>query len=765
MRRAWLIILILLFSVLTVSGQTDDIRNTFKEIVLKVDTLRFTYSKNRISYQGHPRLSFYFNNADEVCELNFFPADEKKISSLELLRSSDFTQLDSVVFINHEYFRVKIKFINLNKSRFLNLFYNLWSEGVEKPAIGELKLLPYTKTTVSFYPTSDELYVGEEKTFELLTNNISNVRIDNEWTTGQDINYRISENNGLLSVHLLPNSLGSHYVNIKLQTNVPFINDRKQIVYDLPAISLPFKVKSSRLAFLNIDKKDITLDDDTRKNGIAVQLDNHRQLIAGKTYRLEEQEKPGGALIAELFTKNSMANDRVLCIIRPFNLHRQTSGYLYIKDGDEAKFITNVGITPKTTINNIQIMHEGQDWTSNLSVYPGEKIDVKIEGEGLNKARFHWDEVEDVTPDTLARNENLIYFQLRIPMNISKKQVILFNNVKNTGYALNVKEYQIPHNLDFLLLDYGQGSKSVATMKPSILDRKTIKDITISFDPAKIDVAEKLFGKQYLELEIKIVGKKNELIETKTIKNLLFCPGDNSPRAAYYKDKSSTNVDISLNSQLTNKTYNLSDFSKIQLDFRHHADKYSENGYSKQIDITLQRPVIFDIDVSFPAGLMIQNLGKTQTERDNFVQYEQNYNAYKLEYDAYLKQLDIWTNTTDPIDPKPVFSKTEPQKPKKAAFTDNIGGISLALIMQFSFPDAEREGHLKPYRLGVGFLAINTFNFSETAKRDLAAVVLASVYPIKPGRIFNLPIHIGFGYKFQDKIPFIMLSPGIGIQF
>jgi hypothetical protein len=67
--------------------------------------------------------------------------------------------------------------------------------------------------------------------------------------------------------------------------------------------------------------------------------------------------------------------------------------------------------------------------------------------------------------------------------------------------------------------------------------------------------------------------------------------------------------------------------------------------------------------------------------------------------------------------------------------------------------------------LGAGFLAINAFNFNQSAQRDLAAVALASLYPIKPGKLFSLPIHIGFGYKFQDKIPFIMLSPGIGVRF
>jgi len=709
-------------SILPSFGQ-QVIGNFFNSIILKADTSQYSYSKNIIKYQGNNYLSFYYNTEDEVCELNLFPTFNSKITLVELLKSADYVQLDSIVFLNHEYFKVRVKFINLNKSRFLNFTFNIGTEGSEKSQVAELKLFPYTKTTVNFFPPNDELFIGEEKVYELETNNLSNIKLTSEWTTGLDINYRISESNGQLRVHLLPSGLGPHIVNIKLQTISPFLNEKKELVYDLPVIDQSFRVKNSRIIFLNLDKKDITFDEDSRKTGVLVQLDNHRQLMIHKTYRIEDQEQPGGTLMAELFTKNYLANDKILCIIRPFNLHRQSEGYLYIKDGDDTKFITNISFTPKTNIASIQVMHEGQDWTQNLAVYPGETVDVKIEGEGLQKAKFHWEDVVDITSDTLIRNENLCYFKLKIPMSINKRHVTLFNNVTPTSYNLNIKEYQSPRNLDFVTVNYGNGSRIVSNLNPTVIQRNTIKDITIGFDNSKIDSDTKLFGKQYLDVEVKILGKKGELIEMKSIKNLVVCPGDNSPRSAYYKDKACTNSNISLNTLLGNKTFDMEDFSQIQMEFKHQGDKYGDGGFTKQVDIVLQRTVMFDIDVSFPAGLMIQNLGKTKAEREN------------------------------------------PLTTKKATFTDDIGGISLALIAQFSFPDAERVGRMKPYKVGAGFLAINTFNFSESAKRDLAVVFLASLYPIKPGRVFSMPIHFGFGYKFQDAIPFLMLSPGIGIRF
>jgi hypothetical protein len=749
-------LLFLVFSlcILALPSKSQTVPSTvFREIVLKTDTCQFIYPGDVINFKNNFYLAFSFNKPDDVCELDLYPTVASNITSVELLKSSDFVQLDTVVFLNQVYFRTKVKFTDLQRSQFLNFTFKAhFRDTVIKPILQEIKLFPYTRTTVNFYPGSDELFIGEEKVFELLTNNIHNIKITNEWTTGQDINYRVSEHNGQLSVHLLPSAFGSRTVNIKLQTNSPFMNDKKEVIYDLPIISYPFKVKASRLAFLNMDKKEVTFDETTRKTGIELQIDNHRQLQVGKTYRIEDQEQPGGPLIAELFTKSYLANDRVLCILRPFNLHRQTEGYLYIKDGDDAKFITNVGITPKTSIQSIQVMHEGQSWAPNLNVYPGETIDVKIEGEGFHKAKFHCEDMIDITSDTLIRNENICFFKLKVPLTINKHRVSLYNNSVNTGMGLNISEYQLPRDFDFVNINYGSGNKTISSLAPTVIQRKTIKDVTIGFNNSKIDSENKLFGKQYLDVDVRLVNKSGVLIEMKSIKNLVVCPDESSPRAVYYKDKGYTNANIDLNSYLSNKTYNLEDFSKIQLEIKQPSEKYSEPTHTKQVDIVLQRPYVFDINVSFPTGLLIQNLGKTQDEKDELATYNSEYAQYQIDLEKY----NNGTTSTKP---------TEPTKPTKATFTDNLGSISLALIMQFSFPDEEKVGQSKPYRIGAGFLAINAFDFNQSAKRDLAAVVLGSIYPIKPGKWFNLPIHFGFGYKFQDKIPFVMLSPGLGISF
>jgi len=334
--------------------------------------------------------------------------------------------------------------------------------------------------------------------------------------------------------------------------------------------------------------------------------------------------------------------------------------------------------------------------------------------------------------------------------------------MKNTGFALNVREFQSPRNFDYVLINYGAGKKVLSNSSPTLIYRNTIQDISISFDNNKIDNETRLYGRQYLAVDVRFIGEKGELLELRTLNNILVYPGDNSPRYQYYLDKTPSTQDVSLNSVMSSKTYNLSDFAKVELTFRNQGEKYSETPLEKKVVIVVQRKTAFDIDVSFPAGLLIQNLGKTQKEKEEMATYDGNMARFEAEHLAYVEALSQWNPNNGPA---PEFTKAAPVKPEKAAFTDNLGGISLALIAQFSFPDANKVGKLKPYRFGAGFLAINAFNFSASARRDLAVVGLATLYPIKPGKVFNLPIHFGFGYKFQDKIAFIMLSPGIGIRF
>lgn len=299
-------------------------------------------------------------------------------------------------------------------------------------------------------------------------------------------------------------------------------------------------------------------------------------------------------------------------------------------------------------------------------------------------------------------------------MQVNTSTIDLTNYGEPTGSSLRVSEYQKPHKLDFVKISYGEGFKTLTELEKTIVSERALKNLVFMFDNTGLDMDGRMSGKQFLSMEVKYFGPNNELIEARSVDNIVVCPGEKSPRYEFYQDGRCNNTELIVNDMMQNKTYNLVDFSRVEVTVKQQKDKYDEPIFEKNFNVVVQRPWIFDMDLSFPAGLLIQNIGGSSS---------------------------------------------------KAAFTDNLGGISLALIGQIKFTDPEKIGRLKPFRCGVGFLAINAFNFSETAKRDLAIVALASYYPLSRRKVFNLPIHVGAGYKIQSKQPFVMLSPGISITF
>ena len=88
----------------------------------------------------------------------------------------------------------------------------------------------------------------------------------------------------------------------------------------------------------------------------------------------------------------------------------------------------------------------------------------------------------------------------------------------------------------------------------------------------------------------------------------------------------------------------------------------------------------------------------------------------------------------------------------------------MAMIAQFSFYDPERIGKFKPYKVGAGFLALNAFNFNEGADRDVAIVVLGSLYPTRKDVKLTFPLYFGGGYFLGAKKLFVLVGPGIRIS-
>lgn len=707
-------IFLLLILFLSWPGNAQDISRIFSDVVLRIDTSEFSLAGDQVIYLGKSHLAFQFTDPDPVCELSLQAAPGHSLEDIELLPSGDFELIDSLLKINGETIRFKVRFEDLVNTNYLKFTFTSGDSLLQDSGLLELNLLPYTPTYLKLYPVSDELYIGEEKVFELLTNNMENIRFERDWVEGGNLNYRISKTFNQIRIHIVAKSLGRQVVSVPVKLKKPILGENGEPVFDLPVIEYTFLVRQSRLQFLNVDRNEVTLDDSTQSQGIEIQIDNSRLLKMQKTYRIEKQEEPGGSLVAEIFTKNSLTNNRVLCVLRVYNYHRKSDSYLYIKDGDVARFITNFEITPRTSVKKISIMRNGA-WSQNLSVYPGETIDLKIEGIGLHKANFTFEKLEDVTSsDSLIRGEQIALYKFRVPMDVSKRRLELFNHAQPTGRTLNVREYQEPRPFDYIWVDYQGKRLEISNLPSTVLIDGTIQNLIFGSDPDRIDTPEKLYGKQYLKLDITITGRRNELIEVKTIDNVVICPGIKSPRSEYYKQSDCGLNQFDLNKYFRKKTSSLEIWSQVKMRVSHQKEKYNGGGFTQEFDMIIRKPYSFDIEVSFPAGLITVS------------------------------------------------------KPDSGSTDQKIGqltGISIAMIAQFTFYHPDKINVQRPYKIGAGFLALNTFNFSDdAANRDIGLVVLGSLYPTTKDVKLTFPLYFGGGYQLKSQKWFFLIGPGIRIR-
>ncbi|WP_046244706.1 hypothetical protein [Hymenobacter terrenus] len=683
-----------------------------REASLRTDTATYLLSRHVVAVQDVSTLYFWYRRDDETVELRLYPANAGSTKPLRLRRNPDYQQLDSLTKEDDGGFRTRLKFQNLTSSRFLRLVVEQATDSVGRPVRRQVvPLLPVARTSLGLRVNDNELFVGEEKVFELTSSNVRNVHATGEWVRGTDFDYRLAvEANGMLRLHVLPNQLGTHTLLLRLQTERPTLLASGRLSYQLPALRQEFNVKASRLRFLSPDQRSVTMDDVSRRRGVELILDNGRSFELHRTYRIEDQEEPGGALIAEIFTRQYLSNDRVLCLFRPYNTHRQTAGYLYIKENDAPRYLTNLDITPQTVIRSVQVLHRGGDWTPGLSVSPGETVDIRLEGEGLQKARVSFEDLPIIPSDSSVRTDTRLVYRVRVPVGFDKRKSTIYNLGQPTGYALGVKEFQRPHPLDFVSVLYGDAAQPITRLSGPVLYDGTIRDVVFQFNPNGIDKADQLFGKQYLSFEVRTLNSKGELVELRNVDNILICPGDNSPRAAFYADKQCRTDPLSLNALLARKTYDLDDWSRIVVTVKHQATQYGETGYTQTVELVLKRRYKFDIDVSFPAGLLTRKQG------------DKGYGSF--------------------------------------------GGISLATLAQLSFYSPDKINRLRPYKIGAGFVALNAFNLSQTSNdtRDLGVVILGSVYPTRREAKFTFPLYLGGGYLLSAGRWFYLLGPGIGVR-
>ena len=700
---------ILLIRLITPSyGQGTFEESPFVNMIFKIDTSVYTWEENAMMINGEMQLPFYYDSENEMAEVEMKLAEHADAAAIQLKFSNDYILVDSLLNIN-DHIRFKVKFKDLTSSNFLKFVFKDQMDSAETKFY-DLGLFPHTQTRLQMVSSNSEFFIGEEQIIDIAVSNIHNVKINNQWVNEDKANYLIRKNNDQLRVHFLPKKKGLYTWKVIIPLRKPEIVGETIIFESAPLIKR-FEIKSGRIAFLNINQLEITPSKNNQAPNI-IQIDNDVRLSLGKTYRIEDQEAPGGALIAELYTQSSLSNGKVLATLRTYAYHQKSKGYLYLKQNDKALFVTNFDITPRTKIESIYIQRPGKNWEKTQKIYPGEKINVRLEGQGLHKGKFTFEGTYQQQYDSLLRNESDIQYRIEVPLDILSNTVEIYNHSSSTGLKLNVNEYQKPKELDFVILDIDGNDYPVNTLDKPIYYEKTITDLVIKFDENRIDFSNKLFGKQFLEIDIKIKNKAGNIIELYEFEDIIVCPGTFSPRGDRYDKSDCTSSTINLNNFIKNKTSQLPEWAQIELDIKHKDNAYEAIRFNRKVAIVLKRANSYDIDVSFPAGLLV------------------------LKFD---EQSDF----------------------------ANFGGVSLAMMAQMSFYQPGKFAEYRPYKIGAGFIFLNAFSFDENDSRgrDVGLVVLGSVYPISREKKLTFPLYAGFGYFLQEKIPFFMLGPGIQVRF
>lgn len=688
-----------------------------ESLSLKVDTVVYSSDKNTFEFQKENYLFFKSNSTHDIAELTLIPSLDTLIQSIILLPSNEFSVLDSMKHYSQQYYRAKLRFNDLDNARFLNLQF-LVKLNNGKTINQEFKLYPYKETYISYDTEPIDLFLDEEKAIEMPCLNVYNINMDNDFSEIADYEVKVGQAVNTLKLSVKPKIMNAaKIITLKLKTIRPFVNSQNELTFNLPPIRVRFNIKPNRVDYLNPEKSVVYFNSNF-KSSEDIQFEYNRNMGLRKTYRIEDSQESGGNLIAEIFTQSQLGNsNKILCKIRTFALHRINEGYLYLKDGDKTRFLTNFNIIEKPRIDEIAVMHDGEDWNSNLSVYPGERFELRVKGTGLQQSSLQFEGIENVIRDTTRLSDEVAFFIVKIPLNLPKKKVNIFMNKLSTQYSVLIKEYQTPTDFDFINVNYdGQNNvplNSDLFNKP-IFYNGEIKDINLLFDPSKIDEGGKLFGKQFFDIEIKVFNSRNDLLELQNINNLAMVPRETSPRSAFYDAKDVRFQPISLNDFLVHKTYTFDPFTQIYVTIKHNDLKHGSNGYTRKIKLIVKRKYSLDVQVSFPAGLLLYKFGVKNTSDTKY---------------------------------------------------SNLSGISLAFIAQLQFYQDNNVNKFKPYSIGAGFIAIDAFNFSQSStNRDLGIVVLGTLTPIQRGKL-SIPLYLGGGYLINQGNWFVLFGPGLRFSF
>ncbi|MEM1138028.1 MAG: hypothetical protein AAGI07_19505, partial [Bacteroidota bacterium] len=150
----------------------------FTDVEIRIGSAIFTLKNDLVLIREEPHLSFYFEDESETAEVYFKTKSILDSTLLRLEATNDYEVLDSLTKEADNLYRVKILFKRLSESNFLR-FSLLIGEGTDNREV--IRLFPYTEMKASLDIQAKELFIGEEKTYEIFTNHPENIKLQPAW--------------------------------------------------------------------------------------------------------------------------------------------------------------------------------------------------------------------------------------------------------------------------------------------------------------------------------------------------------------------------------------------------------------------------------------------------------------------------------------------------------------------------------------------------------------------------------------------------------
>lgn len=694
-------------------GFSSNAQKIISDVIISTDSADYALSELPIQIRRNNYLYFVLDKLGQEVQLTIKTRPETEVNKISFVKSPGYIQLDSIIKTDTNTFVVDIRFTNIFDIGFPKLFFEISTP--HGKSVEETKLYAFIFPTLEDLSPQIEIFNSQEVTIPLPIKNPALIKYNSAWKTEGIVDYKLVKTSNGPSLKIKPNAVGLQSLTVGVQSIKPFLNTHGNASSELFDFKITVRVVRSKFNYLNFTEPSYFFEPRGEK-AITTWFDYNPNIKLNKTYRIEDQEGPGGRLVAEIYTRAYVENqNKVIASMRTYSLHQIEGGLLYVKEGDRNRFFTNFNIAPKPYIEKVEILRPGKEWTESHIVYPGEEIELKIQGTGLANSEINFSDGKHIAiADTVRKNNNVRYFTLTVPSMIKERSIPISLNHNTTSFELLVNEYQRPRKLDFITINYGDGDHEITGekfYKPALYDEE-IGDLVIAAHINEIDGDNNFYGVQYVDVEIRLWDKNNRQIESRKVEGLKLVPDITSIRSLGYDHNNESNAILRINDVLVNKTHDLRPWSKIEITVEHDKDKYEGNGHKSKAIIYRSHNMAVDIEVSFPAGLFVVQVGEPEV--------------------------------------------------------NSLTGLSIASMANFTF---YKKGQIKkeqPLRLGIGFIALNAINSitgNVGAESDIGAVSLLSFQPLHSESKINFPLYAGFGYLFNSQNLFFLIGPGIKITF